>query len=1640
MVKTVSRTLVLICCLLLSIDAADIKVLKETSSSLLMEVSFDAPQIIQEKGGAYIYLKGLSFLQEKNTPFVPYATYLYSLPAYETSIKIIKKKEKTLQISNYYINSSEQKTAIIQKDLVQTQYKGLFRGMPLFSLTIFPVRVDKAANEVTVLENITFELRVRSVKPGTTILTKRPSRTENNLLDRLLLNKNRYGSDLAKVQMNAMETQPYRPDRIKLVVDKTGIYKVTYQDLLDAEINPSLIDTKKLRLLNRGVEIPIFFKGGEDGRFDTQDYFEFWGEQNLARGRYESQELYFDPFSDHNLYWLEVADRNGLRLVEENGALVETNPARFITPYAFTEILHFEEDNFFEHFGQPSANVDLPSYRMDHWFYDKGITAQSRREYKAHLPHPLESGENSVFVTMLLRGKSYRSASNPLQTHQVDVWLNDEKIGSSDQWPDQSAQWITNKGNLSGSSQANLINGQNELQLIMNQQNVYDVVLLNWFEITYQRKYRADQNFIRFKKQDGLPENYIIQFEVDGFTNQNIEIYKLGVSKIVAGRIDYPDQDAYQGYRLTFQDQIYSSAIEYVALTDNMKLKPIAITKDFAWQAGDEQASLLRTDNAADYLIITDDLFYENCLELKEYRETAGLKVEVVKVKDIYDEFNYGIKSPLAIKRFLKFAYLNWDQASPLLYVVFVGDASRYYKDNADYVPTILYETYLYGAAASDYQYALLDDQDEIPDLVIGRIPVTSNDELLAYLNKLKGYETEKELGPWRNTALFISGNDASTYEIGSSKPAFRAQNQRIIDLKLPEGMFVRKLNTVQDETIAGSDPNFGSTTDLINYFDEGLTLVNFFGHGGGGIWADVQLLNLNDVDRLNNKLQLPFVKSMTCFTGAFEGGSRKGLAEKMIVTGEKGVIGAFASSGLGWLHNDFAIGWTLTDFLLSKELTVGEAVLFTKLFYLSNNVYVVEDRNFPIPDYFRLKNSMVNQYNYLGDPYVKLPLPPRDLNIAVDTSIPDIGDTVNITIEAPFSTGSGKLEITSQAHDRITEEYLSLDNGRYQTSYIIPDNVNQQNLIIKAYATDAVSEARGVARLAINKILLDSIATMPLRPMVGDTVNIHLYLSSPQDIARIYVENLQSSSGTLYSYELKPVTQQHWVTAQTIGPYKQAGKYSYNISMENNSGVKSYFNNKVLQIFDSRPDILIKQNSLKFDGDLQIGLNCIINSINIDQTLNSELYIYADRYSVADEPLIKKSIQIVPQQNISVQIPLPYKEVYKERNFIIQLDPLDIFTESNEENNRDSLKVPANIFNIPYEVGTTTDGIHNDTLTIANFGQLYIPPKGLSASSVLISRQINERKLRKPTDQPDFDFIPYSSNEGDSSWIYLEMRNTTATMQKDIYAQIAIDTINYDPLILNNLALCRFADKIKRWIKMPLIRDGNFLHVQLTGWGDYALFSIDDQVKPIIEITADGRNMYDKIYIAKRPRIAFILQDENGIDLSETGFQVFLDDRQLSADVMNIPDTTQNANTISILTTPEINEGNHTLSVQATDVNGNSAAKSVIFNVTEAFDIEIFGNYPNPFIDETTISYENRGQPLAEFKVKIYTISGRLIREISSFAGDDLRAPGYHEIVWYGRDDDGNLVANGVYFAVVKAISAKGESKEDILKVAKLR
>ena len=78
--------------------------------------------------------------------------------------------------------------------------------------------------------------------------------------------------------------------------------------------------------------------------------------------------------------------------------------------------------------------------------------------------------------------------------------------------------------------------------------------------------------------------------------------------------------------------------------------------------------------------------------------------------------------------------------------------------------------------------------------------------------------------------------------------------------------------------------------------------------------------------------------------------------------------------------------------------------------------------------------------------------------------------------------------------------------------------------------------------------------------------------------------------------------------------------------------------------------------------------------------------------------------------------------------------------------------------------------------------------------------------------------------------------------------------------------------------------------------------------------------------------------------------------------------------------------------------------------------------NAPNPFspfdpVTRGTFFTYNLSQPAEKVSIRVYTVAGRLARVLT----DASSGRGYNETYWDGRDDDGVLLANGVYFYKVR-------------------
>lgn len=171
---------------------------------------------------------------------------------------------------------------------------------------------------------------------------------------------------------------------------------------------------------------------------------------------------------------------------------------------------------------------------------------------------------------------------------------------------------------------------------------------------------------------------------------------------------------------------------------------------------------------------------------------------------------------------------------------------------------------------------------------------------------------------------------------------------------------------------------------------------------------------------------------------------------------------------------------------------------------------------------------------------------------------------------------------------------------------------------------------------------------------------------------------------------------------------------------------------------------------------------------------------------------------------------------------------------------------------------------------------------------------------------------------------------------------------------------------------------------------------------------------------------------------LDTSAVQIFVDgERIYSNQVIFNYDTIERK--INITLERKFSKGNHNLSIFLKDAFGRISNKPVVdkyFKVTSELEILNVYNFPNPFNNETHFTFILTQIP-DEVKIKIYTVAGRLIKELN--LSSSALSTNFNKIFWDGRDEDGDLVGNGVY--LYKVIAKKGDKTQtSIQKLAIIR
>ncbi len=333
----------------------------------------------------------------------------------------------------------------------------------------------------------------------------------------------------------------------------------------------------------------------------------------------------------------------------------------------------------------------------------------------------------------------------------------------------------------------------------------------------------------------------------------------------------------------------------------------------------------------ADDLIITHPAFADALGPLVDLRRSQGLTVTVANVLGIYDTYGDGRPDPEAIRRFIADAYATWNPRP--VYVLLVGDGSfdpkRYRLESPPtFIPPYLLDVGPAGGeTAADNRYVCVDGDDNLPDLLLGRLPVSSADEARAVVEKIVAYETAPLPGGWNASVVLVADDPDGAGDFPAISEAAAA--------------YVTAPFAVTRRYCAGSSPAASdcseSDTSAIraavgNDWNRGALVIQYTGHASWQQWAVERFFHLDDLPSLANGRRYPVVTGMTCLTGAFHR-PEPTLDEELVLRPDAGAVAAWGPAGLGAStgHRRLAEGFFRAVFSDTVD-TVGEAALAGKL------------------------------------------------------------------------------------------------------------------------------------------------------------------------------------------------------------------------------------------------------------------------------------------------------------------------------------------------------------------------------------------------------------------------------------------------------------------------------------------------------------------------------------------------------------------------------------------------------------------------------------------------------------------------------------------------------------------------------------
>ncbi len=430
-------------------------------------------------------------------------------------------------------------------------------------------------------------------------------------------------------------------------------------------------------------------------------------------------------------------------------------------------------------------------------------------------------------------------------------------------------------------------------------------------------------------------------------------------------------------------------------------------------------------------------------------------------------------------------------------YVVLIGDAPAIgmgFCDVSRQVPTHYVApkvTAHWGSKvpiSSDLPMGDLND-DGIPDVVVGRLPVQRTGDLDAIIKRIISYEQSNDFGAWRGDVQLIGG-------VGGfgmvADAAIESVTRNIVTSVLPAETRTTVCYASPGHVFCPKDVSF--TDAVVNRYQRGARFWVYAGHGNVTQLDNVPrtrdgipVLDRGSVRRLDRPANgAPIALMLACYTGAIDA-NEDSIAEQMLLTAG-GPVAVFAGSRVTMPYGNATAAVGLINAVYEQKcVRLGDAWFCTlsemhdddnaqrspTRVMIDTLATVISPSGTKLVDERR---EHMRLYNLLGDPTLQLHQPETvELNVAAGHEVgqpielkitPPISGELRLTLDRPL----GSVTTGDPNNTTVASLTLPVQANEPTVKQIVPAHDVVGPIVIRAILSGSKSWATGAARTILRR------------------------------------------------------------------------------------------------------------------------------------------------------------------------------------------------------------------------------------------------------------------------------------------------------------------------------------------------------------------------------------------------------------------------------------------------------------------------------------------------------------------------------------------------------------------------------------------